>query len=102
MSWEDQRAFSFSEALAPYQDEFYFSFGPVKRAKHAVDAIAGIAEDAVYAPRIETIDEKVTYGCGHGVLQGKVAGTIAIAMYFLYSALLRSRSLFTQLARRGK
>jgi len=41
--------------------------------------VDGIAKDAA-PPRIETIDEKVADGCGHGMLQWMVAKAINSAM----------------------
>ena len=46
-------------------DELDFSFSAIEGAKHAVDAIAGIAEYVADAPVVETLNQKITYSLGH-------------------------------------
>ena len=53
----------------PGLDKLDFSIGAIERAKHAVDTVAGITEDLAYTPVVKTLDEKITYGLGHGKLQ---------------------------------
>src|SRR5258705_13173881 len=58
-----------SHLLVPGLNELDFSIGAIEGAKHAVDAVAGITEDMAYIPVVKTLDEKITYGLGHGKLQ---------------------------------
>src|SRR5436190_20857983 len=58
-----------SHLLVPGLDKSDFSIGAIEGAKHAVDAVAGITEDMAYIPVVKTLDEKITYGLGHGKLQ---------------------------------
>ena len=51
--------------LMPGLDELDLALGAVERAEHAVDAVAGIAEDVPDAPVVETLDEKIADGLGH-------------------------------------
>ena len=50
-------------------DELDFSIGAIEGAKHTVNAVARIAEDMVDTPVVKTLDEKIAYGLGHGILQ---------------------------------
>ena len=42
-------------------------FGPLQRAEHAVDAVAGIAVDPPHAPLVKALDEEIADGLGHGI-----------------------------------
>ena len=53
----------------PGLDELDFSIGAIQGAEHAVDAIAGIAEDMAHVPVVETLNDKIAYGLGHVKLQ---------------------------------
>ena len=46
----------------PRLDEFDLAVGALQRAKHAVDAVAGIAEDFSHAPGMEPLDQEITNG----------------------------------------
>src|SRR6201986_1286101 len=45
--------------------------GPVQRAKHAVDAVAGVAKDVAHAPLMQALHDEVTDGLGHGTARCK-------------------------------
>lgn len=49
-------------------NEFNLAVGPAQRAEHAIDAVAGVTEDAPYAPLIQTLYQKVAYRAGHCLL----------------------------------
>ena len=44
--------------LVPRLDELDLAVRAVERAEHAVDAVAGIAEDVPHAPLVQALDEK--------------------------------------------
>src|SRR5712675_2291804 len=58
-----------SHLFVPGLDELDFFVGAIEGAKHAVDAVAGIAEEVANAPLMQTLDKKITYSLGHGKLQ---------------------------------
>ena len=39
-----------------------FAFGPLQRAEHAVDAVAGVAENPAHAPFVQPLHEEVADG----------------------------------------
>src|ERR1700748_2769012 len=45
--------------------------GPVQRAEHAVDAVAGVAEDVAHAPLMQALHDEVADGLGHGTARRK-------------------------------
>src|SRR6478609_4205877 len=49
-------------------NEFDLSLRAIERAEHAVDAVAGISEDAAHAPRVKTLDNKVSDCLAHCLL----------------------------------
>src|SRR3954452_9085808 len=53
------------ELFVPRLHESRVAIRTVERAHDAVDAVAGIAVDALHAPVGETSHEKITDGCGH-------------------------------------
>src|SRR4051794_28812712 len=62
--------------LVPDLDELD-RIGALQRAKHAVDAVTGIAIDAAHTPLLETADEKVAHFHG-GFLQGPGADAFSV------------------------
>ncbi len=53
--------------LMPGLDELDLALGAAQGAEHAVNAVAGIAEDLADAPGMKPFDDEVAYGLGHGV-----------------------------------
>jgi hypothetical protein len=51
--------------LVPCLDEVETCAGATERAEDAVDAIAGVAEQAVHTPRLEAVQNAVAYGSLH-------------------------------------
>jgi len=48
-------------------DEFYFSGGALEGAEDAVDAIAGVAEQAPYAPVLQARDDEIADSLWHRI-----------------------------------
>ena len=59
-------------------DELDFPFGAVERAEHAVDAVAGIAEDVAHAPVVQTLNKEIADGLGHVQTSGNAEPGVPI------------------------
>ena len=66
--------------LVPRLDEGYLVLA-AKGADNAVDAIAGVAEDAFHAPFVQALQEKVGDGSGHGISSNEIMVKKAIIVF---------------------
>jgi hypothetical protein len=57
-----------SHFLVSGLDKLDLSVGAIEGAKHAVNAVARIAEEVADAPIMQTLNEKIAYGLRHGDL----------------------------------
>ncbi len=53
--------------LVPRLDEFDLAVGAIERAEHAIDAVAGIAENFAHAPRVKPLDKEIAHSFGHAL-----------------------------------